>query len=279
MSVQTAVRPTRSPMRRVAICIIAAVIASVIFTSSGVADSPDDNTRISRIYFSFGNAFSVVSLSFAADLSWNDALNLTKGEAGSIRYAFAPGPADLTVFLPLAKYLGIFGIDDIRLNIPLGDTPLEEHALSLTGLLGIPEWLASVDLVLEPSLMLYDVVCSNPLGQVGVDMATMTWHDWSDKSITYLCDDVGAAVISANFCYTFSLGIELTMLADSLEYDLIPEITLLSLRGSQAALTSIAVHEPVPSWIDKNGLAAVSFVVEGLAIYAVILVASRVFRG
>ena len=267
----------RSLTRWVAICTIVAVLASIVFTNVGAANSSGNDDQSSRIYFTT-DPFLGMSLSFAADLSWDGILDLIPGETGSIRYAFSPGPAVISVFLPLGHYLWLFGIDDVLLNIPLGDTPLEEFTMSLTGLLGIPELLASVNLVIEPNLALFDVICSNVLGHIDAEASTMTWHDWSDKSITYVSDEVGKEVVSASFAYTVSIGIELTMLASLLEFDLVPEIDLLSVRGSQMAATSIDVHMPIPSWFDRNGLAALSFVVEGFAIYVALVAASKTFR-
>lgn len=277
MNTSSRARPRRNLTKWFTISVTVAVLASIGFASLGSAESSCCDTQSSRIYF-MTNPFLGMSLSLAADLSWDSILHLTPGETGSIQYAFSPGPAAISVFLPLSRYLGAFGIEDVQFDIPLGDTPLEEFQLSLTGLLGIPEWLASVDFVIIPSLALSRVTCTNPLDRIAPEASTMTWHDWSGKSITYVSDEVGEAVLSASFSYTVSIGIELTMIAGLLEHDLVPEINLLAIKGSQMALTSVDICMPAPSWTERNGLAALSFVVEGFAIYAVLVAATKAFE-
>lgn len=277
MDVQFRASPMCSLTKRVIPCIVVAVLVSIALGSVLSVNASGDDIQSSRIHFLMDSPFWGLSLNFAADLSWDDALRMTQGDAVSIGYAFSPGPASLTVFLPLGDYLWLFGVKDASFDIPLGNTPLEGYSLSLTELLGVPKLIASVNLVVEPCLAMTGVTCSEGQDHIGMDASTLIWRDWSDKSIRFLGDELGEAIVSASFSYTLSLSITLTMLADLLEYDLVPDVSLLRLSGSKEAVTTINVEMPMPSWLERNGLAALSFVVEGCAMFVALVAANRAF--
>jgi hypothetical protein len=278
MDVQFRASPMCSLTKRVIPCIIVAVLVSIALGSVRPVNASGDEIQSARIHFMMDNPFRGLTLDFAADLSWDDTLRVTQGDAASIGYAFSPGPASLSVFLPLGDYLWLFGVKDASFDIPLGNTPLERYSLALTELLGVPKLIASANLVVEPCLAMTGVTCSEGQDHIGMEVSTLTWRDWSDKSIRFFSDELGEAIVSASFSYTVSLGITLTMLADLLEYDLIPDVSLLRLSGSSVAVTTINVEMPMPSWLERNGLAALSFVVEGFAISVALVAAKRAFQ-
>jgi len=75
-------------------------------------------------------------------------------------------------------------------------------------------------------------------------------------------------VIYSSFSYTVSLKMTLTMLANTVKYDLLPSSAIITLRGSHSAVTEITVEEPSPSLIsliERNGVVILSFLLEGLA--------------
>jgi hypothetical protein len=218
-----------------------------------------------------------MSLYLAADLSWDEVLRVTRGDAVAIGYDFSPGPATLAVFLPLGDYLWVFGVKDASFDIPLGDMPLEKYSASLTGLLGVPKQIASVNMVIEPSLAMTGVTCSEGQDHIAMDASILIWKDWSGKNIQFLSDEPGEAIVSASFTYTLSLSITLTMLANLVQYDLLPDIALLRLGGSDQPVTTINVELPMPSLWDSYGLLSLSFVIEACAIVTVLVAARRVF--
>lgn len=219
-----------------------------------------------------------LSLSFAADLSYSSAFNVTQGRTASIDYAFTPGPATLSVYLPLGDYFGLFGLKNTRYSIPIGNTPIEEYQLSLTGLLGVPKYLASVNMVIQPSLSAQHLWCTQGDECIHTQASTLTWPEWCEKSIEFCSEELGQALVFADFVYALDLRITLTMLLDLVEVDLIPNIPFLTLDAPSPAFTVIQVVAPEPSWWDRNGLAAASFVVEIFALYLVLVVANRVFE-
>lgn len=277
MDVQLRTSLMCSLTKRLIPCIIVAVLVSIALGSARPVNASGHDTQSARIHFIAHNPLLGMSLDFAADLSWDEVLRVTRGDAVPIGYDFSPGPASLAVFLPLGDYLWLFGVKDASFNIPLGDMPLEKYSTSLTELLGVPKLIASVNMVIEPSLAMTGVTCSEGQDHIAMDASTLTWKDWSSKNIQFHSDEPGEAIVSASFTYTLSFSITLTMLANLIEYNLVPGITLLRLSGSDQAVTTINVELPVPSLWDRYGTVSLSFVVEGCAIAVVLIAAKRIF--
>ena len=213
-----------------------------------------------------------LKLDFAADLEWDSQIYMVLNHTTSIRYSFSPGPASLTVFLPLGDFLGFCGVKDANFVIPLGDTPISNYSMSLTSILGIPRVIASVDLVIKPCISLSTVTDSVESGSIFIRDPPLAWQDWSEKSISYKADKIDKAVVYSSFCYTISLKMTLTMLAKLVKFDLLPSVAVLTLHGSHSAVTEITVEEPSPSLIyliERNGLVILSFLLEGVAFYCV----------
>ena len=277
ISVQLRTILVRSLRKRLIPWIVITILVSIALSNAPSVNAGGRNSQSERIHFIAHNPLLGMSLDFAADLSWDEVLKVTQGDTVAIGYDFSPGPATLAVFLPLGDYLWLFGVKDASFNIPLGDMPLEAYTTSLTELLGIPKWIASVNMVIEPSLAMTNVTCSEGRDRIAVDASTLIWKDWSSKNIQFLSEEPGEVIVSASFTYTLSLSITLSMLADQIKHDLVPDITLLRLGGSDQPVTTISVELPMPSLWDRYGLVSLSFVIEACAIAAVLVAAKRVF--
>ena len=94
------------------------------------------------------------------------------------------------------------GLEDQSVTVPLPEAPLGSTSISLTqSLVGIPQSIASIDLVLEASVRMVRVSSTSSSVDMLTDINGLVWTSWGAKSISLLTSEKVDATVRATLEY------------------------------------------------------------------------------
>ncbi|MEW5748482.1 MAG: hypothetical protein AB1793_06855 [Candidatus Thermoplasmatota archaeon] len=196
--------------------------------------------------------------------TWTDSFTASKDDVLALSYTLESQAASVELTLPLSDYLWWLGVDDVTIDVPLGNTPLVAESISLTSLAGIPSWAASLDLRLSGSVRMHDLCCVSGSALIQTPASAVTWSTWSTETAQVIAPESPGASVRATLAYALGIGLTLSVLGADV-YDIIPSSTVLSVVGAPSLETEIDVPTPA---------SAMSIVMIGVAIAAVVAVAA-----
>ncbi len=186
------------------------------------------------------------SIGFTAAIStgaaWNSEQSVKKGDAATIAYTLTSQPGSASLTVPLSQLdLGL-GLEDETVTVALPDAPLGAMSISLTQILGIPQGVASVNLVLEGSVRVVQVTSTSSSIEMLTDINELVWTSWGSKSVSLLTSEKVDATVRATLEYTLSVGIQVTTLLTGSQV-LIPTTPISGVSGTPLLATSISVSD------------------------------------
>jgi len=206
-------------------------------------DANNENTTSSQsVTFSINAPEYWFSANFPINIVWNDYLKASSGDTVSIGYTLSGASASATITVPLSEWLGWLGIGDVPIDIPLGNTIIGSIVFSLTELAGIPSWIGSLDLTMESSIEINQIICSSGSEDIQTDCSNVKWTSWSTKEIQVLADKHPGSTIETTFQYVLSLGLTLSLIGIDV-YDVIPLQAISTVAGYPKVVTEIEVPQ------------------------------------
>ena len=244
-------------------------VAILLLSASVCCAEPLHTTDSRTVTFSIDRPDLWFEGRFPVSATWADSFTASKDEVLSIPYTLAPQAADVEVTVPLSDYLGWLGIDDVTIDVPLGNTPLGLISMSLTQAAGLPSWAASLDFVLRGSVEMHELCCTTGSVLIQTSASTMTWNTWSTKTAQVVAPESPGGSVRAILAYTVSGALTLSVLGIDV-YEIIPSQTLASSVASTSLETEIDVPEP-PNTLSTMLLAASIAAVVVVAVVALLL--------
>ena len=192
------------------------------------------------VSFEISDATTGFTAAISTNVAWNGEQSVKTGNVATIAYTLTAGSGSATVVVPLSL-LGL-GLEDQTVTVPLPEAPLGSTSISLTqSLVGIPQSVASIDLVLEASIRMAKVTSTSSSIDMLTDINGLVWASWGSKSISLLTSEKVDATVHATLEYTISVGIEATLFAEP--FTLIPTTPISGVSGTPELATSLSVSD------------------------------------
>jgi hypothetical protein len=193
------------------------------------------------VSFEISDATTGFTAAISTNVAWNGEQSVKTGNVATIAYTLTAGSGSATVVVPLSLLRGL-GLEDRTVTVPLPEAPLGSTSISLTqSLVGIPQSVASIDLVLEASIRMAKVTSTSSSIDMLTDINGLVWTSWGSKSISLLTSEKVDATVRATLEYTISVGIEATLFAEP--FTLIPTTPISGVSGTPELATSLSVSD------------------------------------
>ena len=218
----------------IALVSIVTVAAQAMIAEHALAASQSVSFEISDATIGFTAAIST-------NVAWNSEQSIKKGDVATIAYTLTSGSGSATVVVPLSSLPGLW-LEDKSVTVPLPEAPLGSTSISLTqSLVGIPQSIASIDLVLQASIRMAQVTSTSSSIGMLTDINGLVWTSWGSKNIQLLTSEKVDATVRATFEYAISVGVMATVFGQS--YSLVPSTPIAAVSGAPDLATHISVSD------------------------------------
>jgi len=193
------------------------------------------------VSFQISDAATRFTAAIATNVAWNGEQDVKTGNVATIAYTLTSGPGSATVVVPLSSLPGLW-LEDQSVTVPLPEAPLGSTSISLTqSLVGIPQSIASIDLVLQASIRMAQVTSTSSSIGMLTDINGLVWTSWGSKNIQLLASEKVDATVRATFEYAISVGVMARVFGQS--YSLVPSTPIAAVSGAPDLATHISVSD------------------------------------
>ena len=221
----------------IALVCILTVTAQATIAEHALAGSQSVSFQVSDATIGFTAAIST-------NVAWNSEQSIKKGDVATIAYTLTSNTGSASVTVPLSQLdpLGLLGLEDQTVTVPLPEAPIGSSSVSLTQLLvGIPSTVASVNLVLIASIQMAKMTSTSSSIGMLTDINGLVWTSWGSKNVQLLASERADATVRASLEYTISVGMTATMSGQS--YTLVPSTPITGVSGTPDMATHISVSD------------------------------------
>ena len=122
----------------------------------------------------------------STNVAWNSEQSIKKGDVATIAYTLTSNTGSASVTVPLSQLdpLGLLGLEDQTVTVPLPEAPIGSSSVPLTQfLVGIPSTIASVNLVLAASIQMSKMTSTSSSIGMLTDINGLVWTSWGSKNV------------------------------------------------------------------------------------------------
>jgi len=227
---------------RRAVAMIALVGIMTVTTQATIAEHALAASQ--PVSFQVSDATIGFTAAISTNVAWNSEQSIKKGDVATIAYTLTSNTGSASVTVPLSQLdpLGLLGLEDQTVTVPLPEAPIGSSSVPLTQfLVGIPSTIASVNLVLAASIQMSKMISTSSSIGMLTDINGLVWTSWGSKNVQLLASERVDATVRASLEYTISVGMTATMFGQS--YTLVPSTPITGVSGTPDMATHISVSD------------------------------------